>query len=69
MKLLLKYMGLLLFSGLIIPIYIIPVTKTCSRPVKPQMLVAAPVNKSAADHSFFYNNIVKNIFPVLKNLN
>jgi len=66
MKLLVKYLSLLIFSGLIIPLYI-----TITAPVKTMPLKKSAeklCNRQTHTH-FFYKYILGNIFPVLKNLN
>lgn len=69
MKLLVKYLSLLIFSGLIIPFYYITATRIGFKPAQ-QTIKAAVVSVKAANEGFsFYQSIVKNIFPVLKNLN
>ncbi|SDT60756.1 hypothetical protein SAMN05216490_4295 [Mucilaginibacter mallensis] len=66
MKLLIKYLSLLIFSGLIIPLYI-----NITAPVKTVFLktTAEKPHKHTTNTPFFYKHILKNLFPVLKNLN
>ncbi|MDR6941893.1 hypothetical protein [Mucilaginibacter pocheonensis] len=70
MKALIKYISLLLFSGLIIPFYNHHYTShSCS--FKSEQLKTASCDPSKVQHPgfLFINDVVKNIFPVLKNLN
>ena len=69
MKPLIKYMGLLLFSGPIISICNLSPAKTCVTPLNPKAGIIRPANKPLAINPFFYEDVIKNIFPVLKNLN
>ena len=63
MKTLIKYISLLLFSGLIIPFYYQPVTNS-----KKQMQVSAIQFNMESRGFLFICDIIKNSFPVLKNL-
>lgn len=70
MRTLIKYISLLLFSGLIVPFYnhrIVNITV----PLKSKQLIAAPAIpfKTLPPGFLFINNAVKSIFPVLKSLN
>lgn len=63
MKTLIKYISLLLFSGLIIPIYHQPVTSS-----KKQIQVSVTQFNMESRGFLFICDIIKNSFPVLKNL-
>jgi len=69
MKLLIRYLSLLLYSGLIVPLYI-HLTSPVKTWVKPVILqtIATSV-KTDYINSFFYTDVIKNLFPVLKNSN
>lgn len=63
MKTLIKYISLLLFSGLIIPFYYQPVTNL------KQQIQVPDIQFSMGPRGFlFVCDIIKNSFPVLKNL-
>jgi hypothetical protein len=70
MRTLIKYISLLLFSGLIVPFYNHH-TVNVAAPLKSKQLIAAPAIpfKIQSPGFLFINDVVKNIFPVLKNLN
>jgi hypothetical protein len=63
MKLLVKYLSLLIFSGLIIP-----VCNNTALYIKalPLHHVKTPTHRPKLINPFFYNDIVRNMFPVLK---
>jgi len=70
MKLLIRYLSLLLYSGLIVPLYIhitSPV-KTWAKPAQLQTTIVASRIPGCINH-FFYTDVIKNLFPVLKSLN
>lgn len=70
MKLLIKYISLLLFSGLIIPFYYTTFTQSPQHTAKPASFVTAP-KQPGNDQTIartVITNMAKNIFPVLKSL-
>ena len=70
MRLLIKYISLLLFSGLIIPFYYTTLTQNTQRATKPALCVIItkqPDNDQPIARSLI-TNMVKNLFPVLKSL-
>jgi len=74
MKSFIKYISLLIFSGLILPFYNsvnykIPLGKACSKFQKVQTEPTKMADKvKSADFSFI-KDIAGELFPVLKNLN
>lgn len=62
-------MSLLLFSGFIIPFYRAALMRLSPATVPIQCIAPQPTGDLSAVNSFFYNDVLKNIFPVLKNLN
>jgi hypothetical protein len=64
MKLLITYLSLLIFSGLIIP-----VCTSSQLSVKTLLARSTTVRSHQTISSFFYTDIIQNIFPVLKSLN
>jgi len=68
MRLLIKYISLLLFSGLIIPFYYTTFTQNTQRNAKPALCVITP-NQPDNDQPIaraVIANMAKNLFPVLK---
>jgi hypothetical protein len=66
MRTLIKYISLLLFSGLIIPFYSITFNAANPGPVNPTTLVSANGNRTLGQAVII--GIAKNIFPALKSL-
>jgi hypothetical protein len=66
MRTLIKYISLLLFSGLIIPFYSITFNTANPPPVNPTTLVSANGNRTLGQTVIV--GIAKNIFPALKSL-
>jgi hypothetical protein len=71
MKTMMKYLSLLIFSGLIIPFYdTAPVCNINPKPILPQTAIYNTIAHKTRVVSFsFYNSVIEKIFPVLKNLN
>jgi hypothetical protein len=69
MKLIVKYMSPLIFGGLIIACYTTSSARTCKSATDLQTTIPQMAEKPAVINSFFYEDVVKNIFPALKILN
>jgi hypothetical protein len=70
MRLLIKYISLLLFSGLIIPFYYTTFTQCPQHAAKPASFVTSP-KQPGNDQTIartVITHIAQNIFPVLKSL-
>jgi hypothetical protein len=70
MRSLIKYISLLIFSGLIIPFYAFTFNVDAVSPQKANSLTSSP-NPATSNHTLAYNiasDIAKTIFPVLKSL-
>ncbi|SDQ00911.1 hypothetical protein SAMN05428975_5552 [Mucilaginibacter sp. OK268] len=66
MRALIKYISLLLFSGLIVPFYYhLNIQKAVPLHSK-QISATSILSKNHTPGFVFINNVVKNIFPVLK---
>jgi hypothetical protein len=63
MRLLVKYLSLLIFSGLIIPVCTSTALYIKALPLHH---VDSPTHSHKLINPFFYNDIVRNMFPVLK---
>jgi hypothetical protein len=70
MRALIKYISLLLFSGLIVPFYY-HLNTEITVPLKSDQSITATNTplKNPTHGILFIAHLVKNVFPVLKNLN
>jgi hypothetical protein len=70
MRSVVKYISLLLFSGLIIAFYCVTFTQSPPPAVKPNPFVTAPTQPGSSQPigQAIIINIAKNLFPALKSL-